>query len=205
MSKPLRPILAAILIAVAAGCAPRVNIKATTTGAGALRSIKASAIVEFTKNKTEKGRAIIMAKAPDSFTIEIKGPLGATIALIRGGENGLTFISRGKEETFEATDPRLPLNMSANEVVSLLLGRLNPAGKDASFITKDLPQGRSVRRLKDNGEELYRAVLSDYRIKDGFSLPYTIAIEGNGYKLIIKYLNVKINSGVKDRGHKDED
>lgn len=193
-----RPLLLLPILLLALGCA-RTRLETLPTETRTINSIKAKAIVEFTRQDTEKGRAIITVNNPDSFQIVIKGPLGTTAALISGSKENLTFLWRGKLTTFLYDDPRLPFNIRASEIVSLLLGAKNfPPRQDHNFETRDLPDGRSITK-RVNNDLLYRAVMRDYRvISDDNRLPFNISIKGKGYKLLVKYLNVDINTEVNN-------
>ncbi|MFQ5479939.1 MAG: hypothetical protein ACE5DW_01525 [Thermodesulfobacteriota bacterium] len=185
------------VIFLAVGCAGRDN-QLKLNPQESIKTLKATAIVEFTNIKTEKGRALITVNTPDSFRIEIKGPLGVTTALISGNGDSITFLYRGESTTYKAGDARLPLRIRAAELVSMLLGAEDfPPRNDRSFTTENLPNGRSITRRFDN-DLLYMAYMSDYRPVAGASLPYTISIEGRGYKLLIKYINVDLKTVTKN-------
>jgi len=158
-----------------------------------LHSIKAAAIVELTTQKSKKGRAIILASAPDAFRITIKGPIGTTIASISGNKKVLTFSGGGKSANYGPYDKRIPLKITAAEFVSLLLGNENlPAGKGITFKIQDAEGRKSITKYQ-NTEILYHASLKDYRIIDGFYIPFEISINGGKYKLLIKYIKAKAN------------
>lgn len=185
------------VLALISGCAHRLEFKEATALTTGLHSIKATAIVEFTHKSTEKGRAVIVASTPDSFRIAIKGPLGTTGALIIGNAKGLTFVRRGESTSYSPDDPRIPFNIRAPELVSLLLDNKNLSAEgNVSFTREDINGGKSVTKNRD-GIVLYRALMTDYRQIDGFSIPFTISIGGGGYKLLIKYLRVSINPEIK--------
>ncbi len=185
------------IFAAVSGCAHRVERPGAPALTGAPQSIKAAAIVELTKNTTEKGRALIYASSPDSFKIVIRGPLGTTGALIIGNKKGLTLVSRGNSTSYKPDDARIPLNISAVELVSLLLGKEKLAAEaDASFEIQNIPGGKSVTKRR-KGVILYRAAMTKYQRVEGFYLPFAISIDGGGYKLLVKYIKVNINPEIK--------
>jgi len=185
------------LFVAASGCAHRGKTQKSPELTEGLHSIKASAVVELTKEQTEKGRAFILASNPDSFNIEIKGPFGITIARITGNKKGLTLLRKGKSTTYRPDDARIPLNIIAVEFVSLLMGKENlDSGNDASFEIKKIPGGKIITKHK-NGVILYRATMTQFHNIEGFSLPFAIAIKGGGYTLLVKYVSVDINPKIK--------
>ncbi len=158
-----------------------------------LHSIKAAAIVELRAEKNNKGRAIILASAPDAFKITIKGPIGTTLASISGNKDGLTFSGGGNSAHYGPGDKRIPLKITAAEFVSLLLGKENlPAGKGITFKIQDAEGGKSITKYQ-NAAVLYHASLRDYHIVDGFYIPFAVSIDGGEYKLLIKYIKAKAN------------
>lgn len=180
------------LLLLTAGCA-HTRIETDAGRTHGISSIKATAIVEFTKEDTEKGRAVISVSKADTFRIEIKGPLGTTVARISGSRDDLTFLWRGEKRTFSRDDPRLPFNIRAVELASLLLGKKDfPPGDGNEFETRELPEGRIIIK-RINNKLLYRVVMKDYRLISGHSLPFNITVEGGGYKLLVKYIKVDIN------------
>lgn len=202
-----RLISAAVLVLVlATGCARKGLLKEEEPLlSGGPRSLKATAIVELRWQKTEKGRALITASSPDYFSIEIFGPLGVRAALIKGDSSGLVFSGGGKKETLAPDDPRLPINIRAEEFVALLLGSNSPRMRSgATSHTDTLPGGHAVTVRQRGGKVLYRATMKDYRETSGYSIPRYISIEGGGFKLIVKYRRVNINPDIKKRDNKTE-
>ncbi len=194
-----RLISAAVLVLVlAAGCARRGPVKEEPPSAGGLRSLEATAIIELRWRRTEKGRALITAASPDYFSIEIYGPLGIRAAVIKGDSRGLVFSGGGKEETLAADDPRLPIDIRPEELVSLLLGSAGQRTRSGTTARVDkLPGGNAVTvRLKD-GRVLYRATMKDFQPEGKYSIPRYISIEGGGFKLIVKYRRININPEMK--------
>jgi len=183
------------LFTALSGCTHRIENPARPLSdiSADLHSIKAAAIVELTAKESQKGRAIILASAPDAFKITIKGPIGTTIASISGNKEGLTFSGKGETTNYGPYDKRIPLKITAAEFVSLLLGNENlPAGKGITFKIQDAQGGESITKYQ-NTDILYHAALRDYHTVDGFYIPFTISIDGGKYKLLIKYIKAKAN------------
>ncbi len=195
----LRLILAlAPLILLTAGCAHKVPLS-TQDPAKGIKTLRAAAVVEFTNKSTEKGRALITISSPDLFRIEIKGPIGITTALITGSKDSITLLYRGESTTYTPGENKsLPLNIRAAELVSLLLGSRDfPPRDNKGFETQALPRGRVITR-RINNHLLYRATMSDYKTISGVHLPYTISVEGEDYKLLVKYTKVNVNPEINN-------
>ncbi len=197
--RPILPIIPILLLLF--GCAHKYETKPTKLSHG-IKTLQATAIVEFTKNTTRRGRAFIRTTGPESFRIEIKGPLNSTAAVFIGNGEVLTSIANGLKTTFGPDDARLPFKIQSSELVSLLLGAANlPPHEAGGYETVILPNGKNITRRRD-GKLLYHAALRDYRAVSGFNLPFKISIVGENYKLLIKYKKVVINAETEDSGIK---
>lgn len=182
-----------ILAAAVYGCAavrppapPPVMPMATVTPT----SIKAEAIVEAGRTVTLRGHAVIMAKSPASFRIEVLGPFSSTLALIVSDGESLSVVTGGDQSQFEEMEPPYPF--SSGDIVSLLLGAA-PAQQDGQQVFED-EDGHiaKVVRSKD-GSPVFTASLADYREAGGAHIPFNISIEGGGRTLRIRYTSVEIN------------
>ncbi|MBI5492733.1 MAG: hypothetical protein HY893_07355 [Deltaproteobacteria bacterium] len=153
-------------------------------------SIKAEAIVEAGRSVTLRGKAVIAAKSPASFRIEVLGPFNSTLALIVSDGESLRVVTGNDPPQFGETEPPYPF--SAGDIVSFLLGTA-PAPQDGQMVSED-PSGHVTRivRLKD-GSPVFTASLSDYREAGGAHIPFNISIEGGGRTLRIRYTSVEIN------------
>ncbi len=191
---------AALALLLTAGCAHQGPLK----GKGPTpESIKATAIVELRNHEvTERGRAVFTATNPDSFTMEIKGPLGITAARVRGDRNGLTISLHGKDESFSTKDLPLPIDLHVDELVALLLGSTKtPQHPGTSAKTRTQPSGRTITVSQDD-HVLYEVILRDYRKVDGYVLPFYMAVKGLRYQLVIKITRLIVNPKFKKTGSK---
>lgn len=158
-------------------------------------SIRAQAVVELKKPVPLSGKAVIIAKSPGSFRIEVLGPFSHTLALLVSDGESLYMFSRGQSSRFGWDDPELPYPFKAEEVVSFLLGAgpVNGGGAEGQIVSTDA-EGHitKITRIKD-GSAVFTASLSDYRIAGGAHIPFNISIENGKEGLSIRYSSVEIN------------
>ncbi len=190
----LRDLSALFLPAVICGCAAvRPAVQPLPRALVTPSSIKAEAIVDAGRSVTLRGKAVIMAKSPASFRIEVLGPFNSTLALIVSDGESLQVITGGDSSMFGPGDPEEPpYPFSAGDIVSFLLGTA-PALQDGQTVSED-PNGHitGIVKLKD-GSPVFTASLSDYREAGGAHIPFNILIEGGGRTLRIRYTSVEIN------------
>lgn len=168
------------------------------------RTLRASAVVEVKRIFSVKGRALIAARSPDKFRIEVLGPLNGTAALFVSDGDGLYIFSDGRSARYGWEDPGNPFPFRPEEVVSALLGS-SPAGAgDYSFSTDTSGHITRLARKK-NGEPALAAAMSDYRTVAGADIPFSITIEDEKKSLGIRYSSVEVNpelgTGFFDTSH----
>lgn len=164
--------------------------------AEAPRSIRASAVVEISRIFSVKGRALIAAEAPDSFRIEVLGPLNSTVALFVSNGTGLYIFSDGKSARYSWADPHVPFPFRPAEVVSALLGA-RPPEKGGYGVNAD-GSGRITEIIKqEDGKEVVKASMSEYRTVSGFAVPFSITMKDRRKDLGVTYSSVEVNTGFK--------
>ena len=167
-----------------------------TTETEGPRAIKAEATVELKNEKTVTGRAIILAKTPGSFRIEVKGPLGQTVLVLASNGETLTVFSKGESNTYHMGDPAIPYSFTPGELVAFLLGE---TGAREGFTVKKSLDGRAFEAVKFiNEKPAVRVLMSDFRTTSGVALPYAITVEDGEKTLAIRYSKVEINPEVKE-------
>lgn len=171
-------------------------LKRAAVKTGAPSSIKASAIVEISRIFSVKGRALIAAEAPDRFRIEVLGPLNSTVALFVSNGTGLYIFSDGKSARYSWDDPQVPFPFRPSEVVSALLGA-SPREEGEYGVSAD-GSGRITEIIRqENGKEVIKASMSDYRTVQGSSVPFSITMKDRRKDLGVTYSSVEVNTGFK--------
>lgn len=190
----LKSLALLFILVFISGCAA-LKPQAAPEGLNPPTAIRAEAVVELKKTITLAGRAVILAKSPDLFRIEVFGPFGQVMALLVSDGSSLYIYSGGEEKEFLWNDPLLPYSFKANEVVSFLLGNSVPiqarAGKNFQLSMDE--NGRLEKAVKfKKGSPSLVVRLSDYRPVEGAILPFNISIEDGKEKFRIKYSSVDI-------------
>lgn len=202
-----RPIFALFAVLILTGCAylrpaapaPEVSVRKEALTAS---SIRAEALVELEKGTPLSGRASIFVKSPASFRIEVKGPLGSSVASFISDGKEISIFSEGVQRIYGPEDPDMPYPLKPEELVLVLLG-VNagqlPAGYKVTADTEGHITGFSG--FKDGVRE-FSAAMSDFKAVDGVVLPFTIRIETgpkNGTRILkIRYTKIEINPDIKE-------
>ncbi len=162
------------------------------------RALRAEATVEFKRGMPLRGKALIIAKAPDSFRIEVLGPFRSTMALLVSDGETLYVFSGAEEKEYRWKDPDFPYPFRAEDVVSSLLGAASRDLSNGDYIYSADKDGHieKVVKLKD-GEPVLTVEMSDYRVVSGARLPFAISIEDKKGALLINYSTVEIDPVIK--------
>jgi outer membrane lipoprotein-sorting protein len=187
------------------GCAtPKTGIDLLKYSTGWPETIRAEAVIELISERRLKGRAVILAKEPDSFRIEILAPFGRLIALLLSDGERLTVFADGELKTYRWNDPALPYPFSAQELVSFLMGKddLSPTPPGAPGVKYEITRNEAGRiaklvKLKD-GRPVLNVEMSDYKVKGGYVIPHRISLKDGPKSLRIRYTSVEIAPGIKD-------
>jgi outer membrane lipoprotein-sorting protein len=198
--KRLFSILAALL--VISGCAAFRPPAQEPPGPPKLAaaSIRARAVVEMKQSASAAaGRAVILAKAPGSFRIEVIGPFGQSAALIASDGEKLFISSEGKTSEFLWGDPGIPYSFKAGEVVSFLTGSPDATGgtPGAAIIRDEWGRLSEYTRAVE-GKAGLKVTAGDYREVSGAHIPFLIRIEDGQRELVIKYTEVEINPPLEE-------
>lgn len=163
-------------------------------------SIRAKAVVQMKKTLSVKGRAVILARSPDSFRIEVFGPFGHTAALLASDGSSLFTITEDGPESYDRHKADLPYSLEPEDIVSFLLG--NPrVGVEARA---DVEAGRDDNgRLRVftrtfEGRPSLKVMLDDYREVSGAHIPYRITMDDGDKTLVITYREVEVNPPLED-------
>ena len=182
-----------ILIILAPGCAalkppvePRKALPPPLT-------LRATASVEIERSVVLSGRAVVLAKSPGAFRIEVQGPFGSVMALLVSDGRTIYLLSGVKSKRYLRDDPRIPYSLKPEEAVSFLLGSRMSAAQCGCEVSKDA-YGRASKVIKSaDGSPGLTATLSDYRTVKGAEVPFDIKIANKKEVLHIKYTSVEVN------------
>lgn len=184
-----------ILLFLLSGCAALAPKKTLEIqGAAAPRSMRAEAVVELTRVMKLSGRAVVLAKSPGSFRIEVIGPFGSTMALLVSDGSALYVLAGGETKRYLWGDPGFPYAFKAEELVSMLLGAQSQVPEDCRCEVLTDEGGRITKLTRFKGAvPLLTVAVSDYRDILGSQIPFNISIEAPKEKLSIRYSTVEIN------------
>ena len=162
---------ALLLIVVLSGCAGRPVRKPAAERPGTLRAL---AVVELKMSGGESlsGRAVITARRPDLFRIEIKDPFLRTAALIVSDGSTVKVLTAGKK---------------AGRTWRLMV---DPPFLTALLLGDTAAQGPTTVVSPDGTVE---AALSDVRTVEGARIPFTITLTSRLGTVAIRYRKVEIN------------
>ena len=195
---------ALLLTLILSGCATlKTETDLAKYSAGWPDIIRAEAIVELDSDRRLKGRAIILAKVPDRFRIEVRGPFGRLIGLLLSDGDNLTVFADGELKTYRWSDPALPYPFSAEEFVSFLLGKndLAPGAPTEGYAITRNKVGKIAKIVKfEEGNPILSVDMSDYKANAGYAVPHSISLKDDrrGLELKIRYTSVEINPDIKE-------
>ncbi|MBI5236655.1 MAG: hypothetical protein HY886_10470 [Deltaproteobacteria bacterium] len=193
----------AVILLIAAlllyGCAgTEITAPPPVGPAGAFEAIAMKAIAVVSLNNgagvTLKGRAILLAKKPGLFRIEVTGPFNQTVALIVGDGKNLHVNALSGAPFYGSADPFAMLPFRSDEFVSLLLGSVadEAVGKHGTNITND-ESGRPARVVMSIPGLDAWAMLEEFKETAGAHIPHTISLVDAGKRLDIRLVAVEIN------------
>ena len=155
-------------------------------------NLKAKATVDITgsNGKNIRGKAVILARTPDLFRIELLGPFNMTAALILSDGDGIYYYSRGGARYHYTDDPDYPYPFTAVELVAFLFGDGDIGVSDArddyriDFDNED--RITVLEKLKD-GAVLFKASMGDFRKNGERWYPHNIVIKNGVQEIHIRY------------------
>lgn len=156
------------------------------------KNLRAKAMVEITGSdgKSLSGKAIILARTPDLFRIELLGPFNQTVALILSDGRGIYYYSKGRAEYHYPGDPDYPYPFTAAELVTFLFGDRDigvlGAGEDYRIDLDSEDRITVLEKIKD-GRVLFKASMDDFRMNGERWYPYKIVIDDSFQKIRIRY------------------
>lgn len=194
--RPIVPYLL-VLVALVSGCAalkPPVGLLPPPVHPV---SIRARATVEVRRTVALSGRAVVLAKSPGSFRIEVQGPFGSAAALLVSDGRTVYLMSGGEAKRYETDDPLFPYSFSPEEAVSFLTG--GPIAQEGCGCEVLRDSGGRVMKVTKpgNGQAALTVTMTDYRAVDGAEVPFDIEIANRKGSLHIKYASVEINPDLK--------
>lgn len=160
-------------------------------------SMRASATVELVMAGREplKGRAIVLAKDPDLFRIEVRGPFNQTLALVTGNGRDVVFFSNG-------TAKRGGFPLDASEAAGFLLGRPGVvAAKEGSGLRVVEEENGLITMVEKSAGNaiLFRVSFSDYKeMADAVFFPLTLTIETARERIGISYTSIELNPEMEE-------
>ena len=199
----MRPGLSALLLTlILSGCAAlKTETDLIKYSAGWPDIIRAEAIVDIDSDRRLKGRAIILARAPDYFRIEIRAPFGRLIGLLLSDGESLRVFTDGELKTYRWSDPALPYPFSAQEFVSFLMGKndLAPGTPAERYEITRNKTGKIAKIVKfKEGNPILSVEMSDYKANAGYAVPHSISLKDGRRELQIRYKSVEINPEIKE-------
>ncbi|MBI5562735.1 MAG: hypothetical protein HY894_07805 [Deltaproteobacteria bacterium] len=191
---------AGLAVVLNGGCAalkpvppPPAPLKATAK-AVPVESLSASGVVVLKKGFALAGRAVILARRPGSFRIDVAGPFGQRAALLVSDGETFSIYSGAEEKTFRWDDPDLPYPFKAEDFVALLTGAVGQDPGAGAEIAKDAAGNVTMLSRVVPGAPPAKVYLGDYRDVGGASIPFNIRIEQGVKALEIRYAAVEINA-----------
>lgn len=190
--------IAAVCLVLAAGCAglkPAAEVLPPKEpgAAAAVDTLRATGVVVMKKGFAIAGRAIILAKRPSSFRIEVSGPFGQTIALLVSDGEAFYIYSGGEAKTFRWDDPLLPYPLKPAELVSVLTGAEGQTADEVAQVIRD-DAGRVIKMEKSDINAVPLIItLQDYRDTGGMQLPFDIRIMRGAEEIDIRYSTIEVN------------
>ncbi len=190
-------------LALLSGCTALTQDRALRPEPGYSPALRGSAIIEFRDSSVLRGHAVIVAKKPASFRIELRGPLGHTAWGMTGNGSTISVYSNGKSRAYSPDDPALPYRFTSHELVSYLFGlepeTTKPLAETAEYAISRDSDGQVTEALKYIEE---RAVLSvqmgDYRTISGRKLPFLISIRDLNRSLKINFSTIEVDPEIND-------
>lgn len=176
-------------------------LKSPPPGAAPPESIRARAVVELTRDVTVTGRAVIAAKGPDKFRIEVFGPLGQVAATMVSDGVTLSIYSEGRLRHFDWDNQYFPYSFTARDIVGLLTGSgisetdgTDNLDRNVNY-SKELNKDGRLRSITKSQEGLnvLRGELSDWRLLDGKAIPFRIHIDDGSQSITVSYLSIEVN------------
>lgn len=179
------------------------------TGAFEASAMKATAVVSLDNGGgvTLKGRAVLIAKKPGLFRIEVTGPFNQTMALLISDGKNLYVNALSRSALYELADPlpndKWPLPFKPDDFVALLLGSVGAnhasghalggvSGKYTTDITND-ESGRPARVIQSIPGLNASATLEEFKEAAGVRIPFKISLVDADKRLDIRLVAVEIN------------
>ncbi len=189
--------LAALAPLVAAGCAAKLPPPLSPPEITPV-SLRAHGVVEMKRRFfTISGRALVLARSPASFRIEVFGPFGQTVAVLASDGEAIYTVTEDGAEALSRDEPGVPHSLKPEDAASLLLGNPRPAGElaggEVETSTDEHGRLRLFSRPARDGEGGLKVLLEDYREVSGAHIPFRIVIDDGKRTVTIKYSEVEVN------------
>jgi outer membrane lipoprotein-sorting protein len=183
-----------VLVSLVSGCAAlKAPVEPVLPALAHPVSIRARATVEVKRTMTLTGRAVVLAKSPGSFRIEVQGPFGSAAALLVSDGKTVYLMSGGEAKRYGTDDPLFPYSFSPEEAVSFLTGGPITAEGCGCEVSRDANGRVSMVTKPGNGPAALTVTMTDYRAVDGAEVPFDIKITNRKGSLHIKYASVEVN------------
>lgn len=134
-----------------------------------------------------KGKGAILVKGPDKARIEIFDLFGQVVAVIVSDDYALSIFSNN-DSSFFTRDGKTPLNFTADELASFLMGM--SAGEDA-----EVPLAEQQGIVDD---ALRRVFFDDFRDIEGLLFPFSLFVEDGKERFSVRYSSIELNPELDD-------
>ncbi len=156
----------------------------------AATALRGEAIVEL-GSRSVKGRAIIIAKAPDQFRMDVVAALGRAVFIVAASSKECDYYADGKLRPCGKRMQELGLELTSVEVVSILTGAVPPSqGSVLWKLGKPGPTLVAVKYL-DN-KEVARVESSGRGFIQGYAIPRSVVIHGPVETLAVEFDSVEV-------------
>lgn len=191
---------AALVPLIAAGCAAKLPVPLSPPEITPA-SLRAHGVVEMKRVFTISGRALILARSPASFRIEVFGPFGQTAALLASDGETIYTVTEEGTESFSRHEPGVPYSLKPEDITSFLLGNPRPANALSENEAETARDEHGRLRLfsrPTNGQGGLKVLLEDYREVSGAHIPFRIIIDDGKRTITIKYNEVEVNPALPE-------
>ncbi len=142
-----------------------------------------------------KGKAVILVKGPDKARIEIFDLFGQVAAVIVSDANALSIFSNN-DSSFFTRDGKTPLNFTADELASFLMGM--SAGQRDGGSGEEIQANPAEPQGQADAAALRTVLFEDFRDLEGLQFPFSLSVEDGKERLSVRYSSIELNPELND-------